>query len=319
MTSAPARGRVALLLAVAAAAQAGSAAAQRPSARLGADSITVGDPVTLLLEVPAAEGETVRFPDSLALGGDVEFLGRASLDAADRVPGISAAAYRVTAWRPGDQELGSLALEVEGPRTTRRVRLDLPVLHVTSVLPEDTAGVEPRPPKGVLGPDRTLLPSLLLLALLLAVAIALGRWWARRRALARAQEPPAIPPATRALEELDRIRGAGLVARGEVKTFYVRTTRVLRDYLNAVEPEWGAGMTTAEIDANVDPGLRPVEKRELVTVLFQADRVKFARHSPATDEPEDLWQAVRDWIVAHEEVIEQRRAEAAAAARELAS
>jgi hypothetical protein len=80
-------------------------------------------------------------------------------------------------------------------------------------------------------------------------------------------------------------------------------------------------LTTAEIDAHVDPGLRPVEKRELVTVLFRADRVKFARYRPETDEPEALWRAARDWIVAHEEAIRQRReeAEAAAAARERAS
>jgi hypothetical protein len=320
VTSRRARRTLALVLAAAMVGTVG-AAGQRPAARLLADSITVGDPVTLLLEVPRAEGETVGFPDSLPLGGEIEFLGAAPVDAADRVPGIAAAAYRLTAWRPGEHPLPPLDVRVVGGGRSRAVRLELPVLRVVSVLPEDTAGIEPRPPKDVIGPNRTILPALIVAALLTALAIALARWWLRRRTAARAQAPPSVPPGTRALEELERVRTAGLLERGEVKTFYVLTTRALRDYLNAVEAAWGAGLTTAEIDAHVDPGLRPVEKRELVTVLFRADRVKFARYRPETDEPEALWRAARDWIVAHEEAIRQRReeAEAAAAARERAS
>lgn len=296
----------------------GALAAQRPAATIRSDSVTVGDPALLVLEVPRAEGESVRFPDTLALTGDLEYLGPASVAPEDRVPGIAAAAYHVTAWRPGEHALPAITVPVNGPEGTRTVRLEPPVLRVGSVLPSDTAGVEPRPPKDVLGPDRTILPALILLALLISAAIAIGRWWARRRASGRAGEGPAVRPAEAALAALDGIQEAGLLNRGEVKEYYARTTRVLRDYLNAVEPAWGAGLTTAEIDAQVDPGLRPVEKRELLTVLFRADRVKFARHRPAGDEPEALWRAARDWIVAHEEAMAERRRAAAAAVAEAA-
>lgn len=291
----------------------GTLAAQRPSATIRSDSLTVGDPALLVLEVPRAEDESVRFPDTLALAGDLEYLGPAAVDPEDRVPGIASAAYHVTAWRPGEHALPAITVPVDGPEGARTVRLEPPAFRVSSVLPADTAGVEPRPPKDVIGPDRTLLPTLILLALLTAAAIAIARWWARRRARERKPEGPAIRPAESALGELDRIQASGLLQKGQVKEYYARTTRVLRDYLNAVEPAWGAGLTTAEIDAQVDPGLRPVEKRELLTVLFRADRVKFARHRPATDEPEALWRAAREWIVSHEEVLADRRRAAVAA------
>lgn len=294
----------------------GTLAAQRPSATIRSDSLTVGDPALLVLEVPRAEDESVRFPDTLALAGDLEYLGPAAVDPEDRVPGIASAAYHVTAWRPGEHALPAITVPVDGPEGTRTVRLEPPAFRVSSVLPADTAGVEPRPPKDVIGPDRTLLPTLILLALLTAAAIAIARWWARRRARERKPEGPAIRPAESALGELDRIQASGLLQKGQVKEYYARTTRVLRDYLNAVEPAWGAGLTTAEIDAQVDPGLRPVEKRELLTVLFRADRVKFARHRPATDEPEALWRAAREWIVSHEEVLAERSRAAVAAAAE---
>lgn len=292
---------------------AGAGFAQRPSAVLGADSATVGDPVPLLLRVPHAEGETVRFPDTLALGGDLEFLGVAAFPEEARVPGMAAIAYSITAWRPGEHPLPAIDIPVATPSGSRAVRVEPPALRIVTVLPEDTAGIEPRPPKDVIGPNRTLLPALLIAALLTAAAIAFARWLLERRRARAAAGAVAIPPADRALAELERIRKEGLVERGEVKQFYVRTTRALRDYLNAVEPAWGAGLTTAEIDAHVDPGLQPSEKRDLVRVLFQADRVKFARYAPEAEEPEDLWRATREWIVAHEAELERRRAAAAEA------
>ncbi len=303
-------GRRAMAVLALAVALPGRGAAQRPTATLARDSATVGDPVRLVLAVPHAAAETVRFPDSLSLGGEVEFLGRGEVPEAERVPGVAYAAYRVTAWRPGEHALPPIPVRVDGPEGSRSVRLEPPPLRIASVLPADTAGLEPRPPKDVVGPNRTILPTLLLLAVLIAASIAIARWLLRRRGARAVPEAAAIPAGTRALRELDRIYAAGLVQKGDVKLFNVLTTRALRDYLNSVEPAWGAGLTTAEIDAHVDPGLRPLEKRDLLTVLFRADRVKFARYRPAESEPEELWSAARAWVVAHEEERERRREEA---------
>lgn len=304
--------RAASVLALAAVLPAG-ATAQRATATFASDSATVGDAVQLVLGVPHSEGETVRFPDSIAVAGELEFLGSGSVPAQDRTPGIAYAAYRVTAWRPGEHPLPAVRVPVDGPLGTRSVRLEPPPLRIVSVLPTDTADLEPRPPKDVLGPNRTLLPTLLVLAALLAGAFALARWLLRRGGARAGPAAAAVPPGTRALIELDRIHAAGLLDGGDVKLFYVLTTRALRDYLDSVEPAWGAGLTTAEIDAHVDPGLRPREKRDLLTVLFRADRVKFARHRPAQSEPEELWAAARAWVVTHEEERERQRAVAAAA------
>ncbi|HUG01548.1 MAG TPA: hypothetical protein VML95_06765 [Longimicrobiales bacterium] len=308
------RTAIGIALALSAPAAAAGAPVQGPSAAFATDSATVGDPVLLVLRVPHDAGETVRFPDSLAVSGEVEFLGPASVPAEDGLPGVASAAYRVTAWRPGEHELPPIRIRVDGSGGTRTVRLEPPPLRIASVLPADSAEVEPRPPKDVLGPNRTILPTLLLVAVLVAAGIALARWLIRRKRRLSGASVAVVPPGTKALDELDRIHTSGLLEKGEVKLFYVLTTRVLRDYLNSVEPAWGAGLTTAEIDAHIDPALRPLEKRDLLTVLFRADRVKFARHRPGASEPEELWEAARAWVVGHEDERARRQAEATAAA-----
>jgi hypothetical protein len=280
---------------------------------VGADSATVGDRVVLVLRAPVGPGESALFPDSFATAPDVELLGVAPGDLLPaREEGSAVAAYLITAWRPGEHPLEPINVRIVGEGDSERtVTLRPPPLQVVSVLPEDTAQIEPRPPKDVIGPNRTLLPLLAVLALLIAAAVAIARWASLRAAARRALPVPRIDPGERALVELDRIYRSGLIERGEVKTFYVLTTRTLRDYLDAVEPAWGAGLTTAEIDSQVDPGLRPRERRELVTVLFRADRVKFARHRPDLSEPEELWRVAREWVVAHEAQRARRAAEAA--------
>ena len=68
--------------------------------------------------------------------------------------------------------------------TIEQIRAQMPIvlpnINVVSVLPADTTGVQPKPAKDVLGPDRLWWPWILLAALIL-VALALAYWWWRRR------------------------------------------------------------------------------------------------------------------------------------------
>jgi hypothetical protein len=274
-------------------------AAQEVRSAVLADTIRVGDVfrVALRMELPA--GVVAILPDTLPVRGDLENVGGRDERAVEGPGGTRTvtAAYQLTAWRPDSLPLPPLTILLRGPDGERVVEARLPVVHVRSVLPADTAGIEPRPARDVLGGTRLLWPWLLLaLALVLA---AIAAWLLSRRFRRRPAAPaaPGIPPRERALAELDAARSAGLLERGEYKAFYSLVTEAVRRYLAALRPGWSADLTSGELLARLRADL-PEEPRTLVRVLFAADLVKFARHRPGAEEALGDWESIRAWITA---------------------
>lgn len=273
------------------------ASAQRAGAALRPDTITVGDPAVVAVRVVAAEGYQVIFPDTLDVAGDVENTGprRLTEDAlADGTRQITAY-YPVTAWRPGSHALPAIAVQLlssDGAERTFDVTAD--PIHVASVLPADTAGIEPRPPKDVIGGERSL--AWLWLLALLAV-IALAAWLVRRRRRAVGLElVPGVPPRDVALATLERARSGRYVEAGDYKSFYTLVSDALRHYHDAIEPAWGADLTTGELLLRMRADERAPDITPLERVLHTADMVKFAR---VTVDAEHAWSdldAARAWV-----------------------
>lgn len=278
----------------------GVAAAQRVAAVVRPDTVRVGDVFEVVVAVEAPAGHRVLFPDTLDAAGDVENAGRRRLDATPLPDGGErvTARYPLAAWRPGVEVELPITVRVEGPGggEERVIVARLPV--VRSVLPPDTAGAEPRPPKDVLGPDRTLLP-LLLAALGVVAAVAAVGWWRRRR---RGVEPlvalPAATPRDRALALLEEARDLGLVERGAFKEFYTLVAGALRGYLAAVDPRWGEEWTTTELCERVRDRMRPEAVAGLAAVLEAADLVKFAKRRPDPAEAYAEWARAKEWLEA---------------------
>jgi hypothetical protein len=153
--------------------------------------------------------------------------------------------------------------------------------------------------------SRDWIPLILAAAALVAAALlgySLLRRWRRRRGR-RAEEDPAAPrkplrPAWEiALEELDRIVGAGYVDRGEVDLQYVEVTEALRRYL---EDRYGVPAlesTTEELRGHLRPSPvpDPVQSR-ILAVLREADLVKFARAVPESTEARSVEQRARELV-----------------------
>jgi hypothetical protein len=281
--------------------------AQRPSpqAAVVPDVITVGDVFHAAIRLDLPAGVQLAAPDSLVLPEDLEHAGRRELrfDTAAVAPDGSAArrvtvVYPLTAWRPGSYELTPLALRLVSDGAATTLTVQLPSFEVQSVLPPDTAGIEPQPARDVLGPNRLWWP--ILLALLLA-ALTLGGlyyWWRRRRRPPVEQEvAPVIIvlPRAAALERLAELRRSGLIERGEMKTYYEALTETLRHYAASVNAAWSTDLTTAELSA-IAPRRRIADAAELLRILHGADMVKFAR-APASAESawRDLDAAVA-WV-----------------------
>lgn len=288
-----------LLLAAMAAvpAQAQDAQRARASAAVVPHTITVGDIFQAAIRVAAPAGTEVVFPDSLALPPDIESAGRREIrvDTVQGEPQITAV-YPLTGWRPGDIPLPDAAVTVRDTAGVRTLDVTFPAFALSSVLPADTAGIEPKPAKDVLGANRIWWPILLAAALLLALAAALYLWYRRRRPRAAAVAAGLVPPREQALARLDAARGAGLVEAGRVKEFYSEVTDAVREYLEALDVRWGRDLTTSELAGRMRGNGIDAQTAGLLALLASADLVKFARRRPPAAEAIGEWAAARRFV-----------------------
>ncbi|MGK7311375.1 MAG: hypothetical protein ACN0LA_03980 [Candidatus Longimicrobiales bacterium M2_2A_002] len=277
--------------------------AQEATAALGVDTARVGDVVAVGIRITTGPGERVAWPDTLPLAGSglenaarvterVDTLGNGRL--------ARTGVYSVTPWRTGALELPEVSIPVAADDdAARRVRVAGPTLTVASVLPADTAGLEPRPAKAVVGPSWAW-GTILLIALLAAAAIGALLWWWRRRRVdeaAQVHRAPLVPPRERALAALQAAREAGLVERGEMKEFYTRLSDAVRDYVAALERTWGEDLTTTELLGRFRAQVGPSEAAALRAVLAPADQVKFARREPDPETAVAEWDEARSWVL----------------------
>jgi hypothetical protein len=260
-------------------------------------AITVGDVfhVAVRLDLPA--GAALAAPDSLALPDDMEQAGRRSL----RVDSTAGARrvtvlYPLTAWRPGSYTLPDVVLGIVTAGVRTDVVAAVPPFDVRSVLPADTAGIEPQPAKDVLGANRLWWPILLGLLLLSLIAAALYYWWRRRTpAVADPVLIPAIPPRAAALAQLDELQRSDLLSRGELKLFYQRLTEALRHYVASLDGGGGVDLTTSELSLRMRSTIG-ADALDLVHILGAADLVKFAQARCPMDVPQQHLAAARDWV-----------------------
>lgn len=272
--------------------------AQRPQAAVVPQSITVGDVFHAAIRIELPAGSDIAAPDSLALPADLEQAGRREIRY-DTAGGARRATvlYPLTAWRPGAYTLPPLTLQVVGDGRRTGEEVAFPAFDVASVLPADTAQLEPKGAKDVLGASRVWWPILLGLLAAALAAFALWWWWRRRRAV---EEPvplaPVVPPRQAALARLNALRSSGLLERGEMREYYGRLTEILRHYAAAVDPAWSVDLTTSELTGRMRAAQRHVEMLELVRILGAADLVKFARVSAPADAARGDLDAARAWV-----------------------
>lgn len=261
-----------------------------------ADTVTVGDRFQVAVRVSAPRGSRVEFPAHPDSAPDAQALGAVRVRR-DPARGEHTAVYTLVAWRTGQPELPPLRVVVTLPDArveTLQVEAALP--FVRSVLPADTAGVEPRGPKDVLDPRRSLWPWLAAAAAVLLLALLLHRLRRRRPAPPEAPPAPADPRAL-ALAALERARSLGLVEAREWKEFHALTSGALRGLVAALSPRWGTELTTRELLRRMGEAGAPAEEVvRLGALLREADLVKFARARPTAEEAERHWREARAWV-----------------------
>jgi hypothetical protein len=182
-------------------------------------------------------------------------------------------------------------------------------LKVDTVLPKDPQQQKPADIRGPL-PVSIGRAFWVALGVALVCLAALAAWLLRRRRSPVPVAEPAAPPEpadAEALRALDALAGAGLLAAGEYRTFYIRLAAVAKRYL---ERRLGAPvleMTTAETLAflrgqpSADDLLPTVRE-----VASSADRIKFARGEGLVAEAERHLDEVRRLVMTLEERLRPR-------------
>ena len=285
--------------------------APAPVAALNPDTAFVGDHVNVAVRVDAPRDSRLLIPDTLAISGNFENAARARIRTDTLEDGSLrfTAYYTIVGWRPGETAvLPPIEAVLRTPSGDQSLTIQPPALTIASVLPADTAGIEPKPLKDVLGPTRVWwLAALAVLAALIVAGLLLW-WWMRRRRQRRALAPApvAIAPRERFLRELDEISQTALRS-GDLRAFYIGTSAALRRYLASLDPAWGEELTTTELSPRMRaPNLMPV-----LDVLDRADLVKFARREVHQDEAQRDLRDLRRWADSYNQPAQPQLVEAA--------
>ncbi len=274
------------------AAPAGQAAAPVVETAVSAATAAVGDPITVVVTVRHGPDAQVRWPDPVD-AGPFEVLDPPVPQSAAMGGGVeSRLELQVAAFELGELSFPSLDLEVvDAGGDATALATEAVAVTIESVGRDE--GGDIRDIKGPLAiPFEvvTLLPWVAALAALAAAAAWVYRRY-RRRTRPEAPRParPRRPAHVVAREALDALEAARMLERGEIKTYHIRLSDILRVYIEGRFGVDAMEMTTGEV---LDGLLRTDADRGAVAdarrVLDRCDLVKFAKLRPALPECREL-------------------------------
>ena len=253
------------------------------------DTVRVGDPFTVSVRVRAPLGASIEFPAAPDSGGPVEPLDPVQITTtADSAAIDQTASYRLAAWRVGTFQVPFGDVFVRQEIGNRRVEVSGVVVHVVSVLPADSAGVEPKPQRAVFTFGLPWWIWALALAVAVAILALIGWLWRRRRRRPTVREAPYAL----AEREFDRVEAIGLLAAGERARHVSLMIEVLRDYLAAAVPGASISQTSTELAGAIRRAGIGTYAR-CAALLSEVDLVKFARRPLTSDRAAALGREAR--------------------------
>jgi hypothetical protein len=258
--------------------------------------MSLGDRITLTVEVEHASSETVTWPALTDTLGSFELVeARSAAPIATDGRQTSIMQYELTTFELGDLEIPAVEVTVadSGDSEPQLLRTEPISVSVESVGIDETGDI--RAVKDPLEIPRNWL-LLLPWVLLICGSAALSYWIYRRyRARERPLGQPLVsatpprPPHEIAHEALDRLEDKRLLERGETKQYFIEVSEILRTYLEARYPIDALEMDSHEVlDELKRVGLEP-EVFDLFPPFFnRADLVKFAKHRPNMETSRDM-------------------------------
>ncbi len=284
----------ALLFALAASAQ------ELPTikARVEPDSIGIGDRFDYIIEVDKDLVQVVNFPEFDAKDGKLELVESLPVDTLEhdgRHLRLSKR-YRLAAFEEGNYNLGTAQVLfadkniVDTLRGRDSVYLEVTTFQIDSTSQSiyDIKGQKSLPFK-MREISGYLQWGIVIILLMLAAAYALKRYLAAHgKGFGDLFKPaPPLPPHVAAIQALEALHNQKLWQNGKYKPYYSGITEILRTYIVG---RWGIGameMTSDEIIVAMRTAELPDKaSMDLVTILRDADLVKFAKAEPDAEQNE---------------------------------
>ncbi|MES2525184.1 MAG: hypothetical protein V4617_21010 [Gemmatimonadota bacterium] len=281
------------------------------------DTVAVGDPFLLVVSVVVPDGARVEWASINDTAAVVSMRKPVRVQTVpDGVSRRETATYELAAWDIGARSVGVPDATVRIGETTLRVPLSDASVFVQTVLPGDTTMHVPKPAKGLF--QRVIpwwerwWPALLVIA-----ALGLLWWYMKRRRKAVASQSAApVDIYVRAMHDFDRLERLALSDAGERGRSVALAVEILRVYLVARIPGTALSLTSSELLARTHGDPR-VPEEVLSSLLWEADGIKFARHSVPGARAKELTGMARDIVDRVESA--HRAAIAAEEARRLAA
>lgn len=272
------------------------------------ETVTVGQHFVATVRVRAPLGATIQFPVGTAIPAAVDTAGLAVRHDTTTASYLeSTTKFELAAWDTGRVKLGLGDVVVETEGAEHRIPLDSLTVYVRSILPKDSAGRVPKPPRPVI----TIVPfdwrPWIEAAIIVAiVGLLTGLWaWFRRRG----RRP--VAPLSWADREFARVEAMGLLEAGKSEQYAISMTGVLRGYLSRRVSAIRSSATTREI-ADVLRVVPAIPYERTLRVLETVDLLKFARQTMTRDHAQAIGNECRAIVQLVDEQV--RRAEAAARA-----
>ena len=272
------------------------------------DSVRIGDPFRVFINVRAPKGATIEFPETLDSTSTVQSIDPRTVYSQPDSNGFAQnAVYRVAAWDVGRQPIQLSEVVVKLGDKSRSIPIVGRAIFVVSVLPADSASRVPKPARALF--EDAFIPWWFWAILAAVAAMLLGFWWWwRRRRRPTVEE--IVDPYQRALRDLERIERLGLVDAGERTRYVALVVDVLREYIANRVGDAPLSLTSTELLA-ITQHVRTLPHDRLLRILNEADLVKFARRPVSADRARDIGREAKA-IVDHEHQASQPVPEVAA-------
>ena len=272
--------------------------------------LTVGDIVTLTLEVTHSADQAVVLPRLGAEWGSFEVRSQTPGQTVSNGDGTETTRQylRVTIFAPGTFETPDLVASVRGPDGAVEQVSPPPVrLTVSSVLSgPDEQLRDIRPPSDLSTPlwKQPFARAMAALATLAALALVgyILHFRLRRTAPLPVLAADTRTPGEVAVQELDRIERLDLPGDGNFKEHYSLVAGVARTYIYAmylvdVSRQEATDMTTDEMGAAISrSSLDRKNARLAVDLLLKADLVRFSNYTPSVSEAYEALTQARDIV-----------------------
>jgi hypothetical protein len=271
--------------------------------KIDKNRITIGDTVRYTVQLSHGEKVEVRWPTLGANLGMFEIRDYHQPEPREnkgRV--IEEVAYTISTFDTGRFVIPPLAVEYRTSPDTiwQQLQTEKLEIYVASTLPSEAGDIRDIKAPWEMPRDWKVIIRIALIVAGILLLAAVGFYYWRKRqgkGILPERKAPERPAHEVALEALHRLRESDWLATGQIKTFYVELSEIIRRYIEGRYFVPALELTTSELMNNLQSVAIDNRPREMIAELLEmSDLVKFAKYAPPSDAHEHTLQLAESFV-----------------------